>query len=191
MCLLAVYAAFSWLPTMLAASGLSVSVAGTGLTAYNFGGVMGALLCAWTIAHAGSRWPLVLCSIGGAASAVWLMGVDASRHTGWLIVGLGLHAVRQRGAVDDVCALCVHLPTAVRATGTGSALAFGRLGAILSAFAGAIVITTGGATAYLTMLAIAMRIVCVALLVVRRHIPRLSRAAAQPREGEELARTSS
>ncbi|MET3632800.1 hypothetical protein ABIC51_007662 [Burkholderia sp. 572] len=71
------------------------------------------------------------------------------------------------------------------------ALAFGRLGAILSAFAGAIVITTGGATAYLTMLAIAMRIVCVALLVVRRHIPRLSRAAAQPREGEELARTSS
>lgn len=74
MCLLAVYAAFSWLPTMLAASGLSVSVAGTGLTAYNFGGVIGALLCAWTIAHAGSRWPLVLCSIGGAASAVWLMG---------------------------------------------------------------------------------------------------------------------
>lgn len=191
MCLLAVYAAFSWLPTMLAASRLSVSVAGTGLTAYNLGGVIGALLCAWTIAHAGSRWPLVLCSIGGAASAVWLMGGDASRHTGWLIVGLGLHAVRQRGAVDDVCALCVHLPTAVRATGTGSALAFGRLGAILSAFAGAIVITTGGATAYLTMLAIAMHIVCVALLVVRRHIPWLSRAAAQPREGEELARTSS
>lgn len=30
-----------------------------------------------------------------------------------------------------------------------------------------------------------------ALLAVRRHIPRLSRAAAQPREGEELARTSS
>ncbi|MDW9243894.1 putative 4-hydroxybenzoate hydroxylase [Burkholderia cepacia] len=38
---------------------------------------------------------------------------------------------------------------------------------------------------------IGMGIVCVALFAVRRHIPRLSRAAAQPREGEELARTSS
>lgn len=38
---------------------------------------------------------------------------------------------------------------------------------------------------------IGMGIVCVALLAVRRHIPRLPRAAAQPREGEELARTSS
>ncbi|ERJ34812.1 4-hydroxybenzoate transporter [Burkholderia sp. AU4i] len=38
---------------------------------------------------------------------------------------------------------------------------------------------------------IGMGIVCVALLAVRRHIPRLPRAAAQLREGEELARTSS
>ena len=45
-------------------------VGGGTATAYNLGGVIGALLCAWTIAHAGSRWPLVLCSIGGAASAV-------------------------------------------------------------------------------------------------------------------------
>ncbi|CAB5122955.1 major facilitator superfamily protein [Burkholderia cenocepacia] len=192
MCLLAVYAAFSWLPTMLAASGLSVSVAGSGLTAYNLGGVIGALLCAWAIAHAGSRWPLALCSIGGAASAVWLMGVDASRHTGWLIVGLGLHGLFVNAVQSTMYALCAYIyPTAVRATGTASALAFGRLGAILSAFAGAIVITVGGAGAYLTMLAVAMGVVCVALLVVRRHIPRLSRAPAPPREGEELARPSS
>jgi AAHS family 4-hydroxybenzoate transporter-like MFS transporter len=192
MCLLAVYAAFSWLPTMLAASGLSVSVAGAGLTAYNLGGVIGALLCAWAIAHAGSRWPLALCSIGGAASAVWLMGVDASRHTGWLIVGLGLHGLFVNAVQSTMYALCAYIyPTAVRATGTASALAFGRLGAILSAFAGAIVITTGGAGAYLTMLAVAMGVVCIALLAVRRHIPRLLRVQAAPREGEELARTSS
>lgn len=71
------------------------------------------------------------------------------------------------------------------------ALAFGRLGAILGAFAGAIVITAGDAGAYLTMLAAAMGVVCVALLAVRRHIPRLSRAQSLPREGEALARTSS
>ena len=87
------------------------------------GGVIGALLCAWTIAHAGSRWPLVLCSIGGAASAVWLMGVDASRHTGWLIVGLGLHGLFVNAVQSTMYALCAYIyPTAVRATGTASAL---------------------------------------------------------------------
>lgn len=120
------------------------------------------------------------------------MGVDASRHTGWLIVGLGLHGLFVNAVQSTMYALCAYIyPTAVRATGTASALAFGRLGAILSAFAGAIVITAGGAGAYLTMLAVAMGVVCVALLAVRRHIPRLSRAHAPPREGEELARTSS
>ncbi|RQR61724.1 MFS transporter [Burkholderia sp. Bp9126] len=191
MCLLAVYAAFSWLPTMLAASGLSVAVAGSGLTAYNLGGVIGALLCALAITRFGSRWPLALCCIGGAASAAWLIGVDASRHTGWLIVGLGAHGLFVNAVQSTMYALCAYLyPTAVRATGTASALAFGRLGAILSAFAGALVITAGGAVAYLSMLAAAMGVVCVALLVVRRHIPRLPRARALPRDGEELARTS-
>ncbi|MBY4697928.1 MFS transporter [Burkholderia latens] len=191
MCLLAVYAAFSWLPTMLAASGLSVSVAGSGLTAYNLGGVIGALLCAWAIAHAGSRWPLALCGIGGAASAVWLIGVDAGRHTGWLLVGLGLHGLFVNAVQSTMYALCAYIyPTAVRATGTASALAFGRLGAILSAFAGALVITAGGATAYLTLLAVAMGVVCVALLAVQRHIPRLVRDGEPAREGK-VARTSS
>jgi AAHS family 4-hydroxybenzoate transporter-like MFS transporter len=70
-------------------------------------------------------------------------------------------------------ALCAFMyPTSVRATGTASALAFGRLGAILSAFAGAAVITAGGAMAYLTLLGSAMVFAMIALLIVRRHIPR-------------------
>ena len=59
MCLLAVYSAFSWLPTMLAAEGLDVAVAGSGLTAYNLGGVFGALGCAFAITRYGSRSPLL------------------------------------------------------------------------------------------------------------------------------------
>jgi len=73
-------------------------------------------------------------------------------------------------------ALCAYIyPTGVRATGTASALAFGRLGAILSAFAGAIVITGAGANGYLVMLGTAMVFVLGALLVVRGHIPRLGK----------------
>ncbi len=69
-------------------------------------------------------------------------------------------------------ALCAYVySTGVRATGTASALAFGRLGAILSAFAGAAVITATGGTGYLLMLGSAMVVVFVALAVVRQHIP--------------------
>ncbi|MEJ8825036.1 MFS transporter [Variovorax humicola] len=177
MCLLAVYSAFSWLPTMLAAEGLPPAVAGSGLTAYNLGGVFGPLLCAVAITRFGSRWPLALCAMGAAISAFVLQGVDVSHNTRWLIFGIGVHGLFVNAVQSTMYALCAYVyPTAVRATGTASGLAFGRLGAILSAFAGAAVITLGGASAYLAMLGLAMVFVVVALLMVKRHIPGVGRA---------------
>ena len=170
--LLAVYTAFTWLPAMLVSEGLNVGVASSGLTAYNFGGVIGALLCAWAIAHLGSRWPMAFCALGGAASAFSLEAVNVAQNAGLLIFGLGAHGLFVNATQSAQFAVSAHVyPTAVRATGTASALAFGRLGAILSAFAGAAAITAGGASAYLTMLGIAMTGVLIALLVLRRHIP--------------------
>jgi len=55
MMLLSIYSAFSWLPTMLSTEGLSPALAGMGLTAYNFGGVVGAILYALAITRFGSR----------------------------------------------------------------------------------------------------------------------------------------
>jgi AAHS family 4-hydroxybenzoate transporter-like MFS transporter len=156
MCLLAVYSAFSWLPTMLASEGMSPEIAGSGLTAYNLGGVFGALICAVAITRLGSRWPLAVCCVGAAASA-------------YLLQGVFVNAVQ-----STMYALCAYVyPTVVRATGTASALAFGRIGAILSSFVGAAVITAGGASAYLTLLGSAMAATLVALMTVRRHIPRV------------------
>jgi len=177
MCLLAVYSAFSWLPSMLASQGLSVAVAGSGLTAYNLGGVIGALLCAAWIGRSGSRWPLVICAIGGALSAWMLLGVGVKEHTSWLIWGLGLHGLFVNAVQSTLFALCAYVyPTSVRATGTASALAFGRVGAIFAGVAGAFVITASGASGYLLMLGAAMAIVMIALLLVRRHIPARTRA---------------
>lgn len=173
MCLLAVYSAFSWLPTMLSAQGLSLAVAGSGLTAYNLGGVVGALACAVAIARYGSRWPLLLCSLGGALSAALMLGLDAKSNTALLIFGLGVHGLFVNAVQSTMYALCAYVyPTGIRATGTASALAFGRLGAITSGFAGAVVITAGGAFSYLAMLAAAMAVVMVALAAVARHIPK-------------------
>lgn len=177
--LLAVYSAFSWLPTMLAGEGLSPSVAGSGLTAYNIGGVLGALLCALIIGRFGSRVPMLLCCLAAAATALLLRSLDVASQTTLLVVGIGLHGLFVNAVQCTMYALCAYIyPTQVRATGTAAALAFGRLGAILSAFAGAMVITRGGASGYLAMLAAAMLFVFIALLLVRKHIPRATAAAA-------------
>ncbi|WP_354681875.1 MFS transporter [Cupriavidus necator] len=173
LCLTAVYSAFSWLPTMLASEGLSMAVAGSGLTAYNLGGVIGALVCAVAITRFGSRWPLVLCCAGAAASAFAMQTLNVGQDTNLLIFGFGVHGMFVNAVQSTMYALCAFMyPTSVRATGTASALAFGRLGAILSAFAGAVVITAGGAMAYLALLGTAMVFATLALLVVRHHIPR-------------------
>ena len=178
MCLMAVYAAFSWLPSMLTGAGLSVSMAGYGLSMYNFGGVIGAVLCALAIGRYGSRWPLLLCCAGGVASAWMLIGTSATQHTTFLLIGLGLHGLFVNAVQSTMYALCAYVyPTGIRATGTASALAFGRIGAILSGFAGAAVITAGGPSGYLLMLGVAMIIVLIALALVRRHIPRKSAGA--------------
>ncbi len=182
--LLAVYSAFSWLPTMLAGEGLSPSVAGSGLTAYNVGGVLGALLCALIIGRFGSRVPMLLCCLAAAATALLLRSLDVASQTTLLVVGIGLHGLFVNAVQCTMYALCAYIyPTQVRATGTAAALAFGRLGAILSAFAGAIVITQGGASGYLAMLAGAMLFVFVALLSVRKHIPRATAAPAHLKKG--------
>jgi AAHS family 4-hydroxybenzoate transporter-like MFS transporter len=185
MCTLAIYSAFSWLPTMLTASGLPLGIAGSGLTAYNFGGVLGALICATAITRFGSRTPLLLCSAGAAGSALVMQGLDLTAGASWMIPGLAVHGLFVNAVQVSLYALCAHVyPTDVRATGTATTLALGRFGAILSSFAGAAVITAGGPSAYLAMLGVAMGCVLLALLFVRRHIPgrvrSTGRAAATP-----------
>lgn len=172
MCLLTIYAAFSWLPTMLASEGLSLAVASRGLAAYNMGGVFGALGCALLVTRFGSRIPLLLCCAGGAISAFLLLGIDITRNTGLLIFGLGVHGLFTNAVQSVMYPLCAYIyPTKIRATGTAVALVWGRIGTIVSAFAGAAVITYGGATSYLIMLGVAMLFVFLALSITRGHIP--------------------
>ncbi|WP_367065450.1 MFS transporter [Oryzisolibacter sp. LB2S] len=173
MVMLASYSAFSWLPSMLTAEGLPVSMASSGLTAYNLGGVLGALGCAWAMARFGSRWPLMLACAGAAASALLLKGVDFHRDASLLMLGLGVHGMFVNGVQAPMYALCAHVyATQIRATGTAAGLAFGRLGAILSSFAGAAIITSNGASGYLSLLGYAMVAALVALALVQRHIHR-------------------
>lgn len=182
MSLLAVYTAFSWLPTLLSAQGFSPAVSTGGLTAYNLGGAVGAVFCAVAIARFGSRWPMVIFTLAGAATAAILAFNVKALSPQALIIAIGVHGMAVIAVQCTLYALCAHIyPTSIRATGTASGLTFGRLGAILSAFVGAAVLATSGLAGAFWILAGAMTIAAIALFLIRDHIqPALKKAGSMP-----------
>ncbi|AYM82113.1 Major facilitator superfamily MFS_1 [Agrobacterium tumefaciens str. Kerr 14] len=170
-CLLAVYTAFSWMPTMLVSEGLSQAAANMGLTAYNLGGVGGAILCAVAISRYGSRWPLAIFSAGGALSAFLLASFNLSENVNLAILGIGIHGFFVTTVQCIIYSLCANIyPTNIRGTGTAATVVVGRLGAIISAFAGAAIITAGRSHGYFMLLGASMLVIFWALWVVRNHI---------------------
>ncbi|MFZ9257089.1 MAG: MFS transporter [Burkholderiaceae bacterium] len=168
---LSIYTAFSWLPTMLTTEGVSPALAGMGLTAYNLGGVIGAVLCALAINQFGSRWPMVFWAAMSAVTAFVLKLVDITGATETFLWGLGLHGLFVTALQCAMFTLCAHIyPTLIRTTGAASAMAFGRLGAFTSSFAGAAMISAGGASAYLNLLGGSMLVAVVSLALIRAHI---------------------
>lgn len=168
---LSIYTAFSWLPTMLTTEGLSPALAGMGLTAYNFGGVIGAVLCALAINQYGSRYPMVFWAAMSAATAFSLKFVSITENSSLFLWGLGFHGLFVTALQCALFALCAHIyPTLIRTTGTASAMAFGRVGAFVSSFAGAAMITAGGAPTYLNLLGGSMIVTVISLALVRGHI---------------------
>jgi len=72
-------------------------------------------------------------------------------------------------------ALAVHVyPTTIRATGVGTAVAFGRIGGVLSPTFGSWALESGGPSLYFRLIAGTMTLAFAALATVRHHIPGLS-----------------
>ena len=76
------------------------------------------------------------------------------------------------GVQTTMYALAVHVyPSAIRATGTGSAASFGRIGAVISGYVGAWALEYRGPLSFFATIAIAMLVCCAALAAIRRHVP--------------------
>ncbi len=173
-CLLAVYCGFSWLTTLLSAAGFTPSTANTGITGFNLGGVVGALLGGVAIARVGSRTAMLSMAAGAVIAAVVLSQMSIAPATGTLpvIALLTLLGGLINAVQTTMFALAAHVyPGAVRTTGVGTVVAFGRLGAILSGYAGSWAIGYRGSASYFGLIALAMLATFTALAVVRRHVP--------------------
>jgi len=172
-CLLAVYIAFNWVPAMLNDAGLGLIVASNGLTAFNLGGVAGAIGGALLIGRFGSRPAMISMAGIAVAAALGLAAtpITSTTNPAWIIVMLGITGGMINGVQTTMFALAAHVyPTTVRATGVGTAVAVGRFGGVLSPYVGAWALEVGGTRAFFSTIAAAMALVLSCLALVRRHV---------------------
>ena len=174
-CMLAVYTAFNWVPSMLAGAGLGLTVASNGIGAFNLGGVAGAICGGLVIARIGSRPTMLSIAAGAVAGAVVLalMPITATSNAIPIVAMLGVTGAAINALQTTLYALAAHVyPTTVRATGVGTAVAFGRVGGVMSSYAGEWALGAGGSRAFFTLMAGSMVVVFICLSLVGRHVPR-------------------
>jgi AAHS family 4-hydroxybenzoate transporter-like MFS transporter len=173
-CLLAVYSGFNWIPSLLTGAGFDSTVANTGITAWNLGGVVGAVTGGLAIARFGSK-PSMLAMSGGAVIGALVMRSMTLSPTSPTLPIIGLLAIIGgfvNAAQVTMYALAAHIyPSTVRATGVGTATSVGRIGAILSPYAVTWGLELAGNQSFFTLVAAAMLAVLLSLAAIRRHIP--------------------
>lgn len=169
------YVVILLLPALLASSdiGFSQPAASRALAMSNYGGIAGALLGAVVLQRIGSRAAMLSMSaaavVSGAMLASWPLDPDDS-------FGLMLMLLLAGGLINGVqttmYALAAHVyPTETRSTGVGLAVAVGRVGNVLAAFAASTAIDMGGAPAYFSLWSVLMLLVFVSLSFIGRHVP--------------------
>ncbi len=174
-CLLAVYLGLNWVPSMLTGAGLNPTIGSAGITAFNLGGVAGAIAGALAFARLGSK-PTMLTMAAGAifgAMVMRSMVIGPQSSTTTIIVWLGITGGLINAVQTTMYALAAQVyPTTIRATGVGSAMSVGRTGAVLSTYAGAWALGSGGSSFFFTLIAGSMVVCFGALAALRRHIAR-------------------
>jgi AAHS family 4-hydroxybenzoate transporter-like MFS transporter len=170
------------LPAMLtgASIGFSQPAASRALAMSNYGGIAGALLGAVVLQRLGSRLTMLTMSACAVVCGVILAGwnLDPAR-TGGLMAMLLLTGGLLNGVQTTMYALAAHVyPTPIRSTGVGLAVAVGRIGNVVAAYAASAAIDRGGPPAYFTLWSVLMLLVLVALACLRRHVPAADRRAA-------------
>jgi len=163
------------LPALLTSApvGFSQPTASRALAMSNYGGIAGALLGAVVLQRIGSRTAMLAMSAAAIVCGLVLAGwhLDPANTAGVMAMIL-LTGGLLNGVQTTMYALAAHIyPTAIRSTGVGTAVAVGRIGNVLAAYAASAAIDRGGPPAYFALWSVLMLLVLVALACIRRHIP--------------------
>jgi MFS transporter, AAHS family, 4-hydroxybenzoate transporter len=167
------YSIFSWLPTVLSGEGWSVAVASGAISAFALGGLAGGLMAGWLSQSFGTRAALWICCGGAAAAGAILAAVVhfAPADATQLMAGIGFLGATVIGIQTTLFALGAHVYDGeLRATGTGVAVGWGRVGAIASSFTGVASLDRGGPPGFFLFLAVAAVLALLCGLRVSRQI---------------------
>jgi AAHS family 4-hydroxybenzoate transporter-like MFS transporter len=182
--LMTYYVVVLLLPALLTAPdvGFAQPTASRALAMWNYGGVFAAVLGAVAMQRVGSRRAMV--SMAAAAvicgSVLALVRLEPSSATAVLVVIL-LAGAFVNGVQTTMYALVAHIyPPDIRSTGVGTAVAIGRIGNVLAAYAGSFALDRGGTSGYFLAWSGFMLVVLLALASIKRH---LSPARQQRRGG--------
>ncbi|STC69086.1 MFS transporter [Corynebacterium pilosum] len=157
---LSYYGAFTWIPSLLVDQGFTLVRSFAFTLIITLAQLPGYALAGWLIEVWGRRVTLSVFLVGSAVSA-GLYGLASSE---WQIIAAGcLLSFFNLGAWGALYAIGPELyPTAIRATGTGAAAAFGRIGSILAPLIVPPLLDFGGQSAVFAVFASAFAIAAVA-----------------------------
>jgi AAHS family 4-hydroxybenzoate transporter-like MFS transporter len=172
--LMTYYVVVLLLPAMLTAPGVGFTqpTASRALAMWNYGGVIAAVLGAVAMQRVGSRVAMISMAAAAVICGSWLafIPLEPARATTLLLVIL-LAGAFVNGVQTTMYALVAHIyPPEIRSTGVGTAVAIGRIGNVLAAYAGSMAIDRGGTTGYFFTWSAFMLVVLLALASIKRHV---------------------
>ena len=161
---LAYYGAFTWIPSLLVDQGFSLVRSFSFTLIITLAQLPGYALAGWLIEVWGRRTTLAVFLAGSAVSA----GLYGFATAPWQIIAAGcLLSLFNLGAWGALYAIGPELyPTQIRATGTGAAAAFGRVGSILAPLIVPPVLAFGGHASVFVVFAVAFTVAAVAAFVL-------------------------
>jgi len=163
-----VYLLGSWLPTMLKDAGMDLQQAAIVSAMFQLGGPLGSILLGWLMDRHEAHHVLAGAYLLGGAALV-LLGYVGGHYALMcavaFVIGAGLN-----GGGTGMNALSSHFfPLPARATGNGWMHGLGRIGAVISAFAGAWMLNAGWSLAAVTA-ALAVPAVLIAVLLAMKYL---------------------
>jgi len=171
--LLVFYGFANWLPIMLTAKGMTLQVALKAAMHFNLSGFVGALVVAAAVSKLGSKVALLGALLGGIGAS---FGLGSILSVDQMSVPLAMAATVIAGACLSglqvgLYALAASVyPTDCRSTGVGFAAGIGRLGPIVSAAVGGILLDMPQGSFWLLSSAAAMLgFAIIGILVVKGH----------------------
>jgi AAHS family 4-hydroxybenzoate transporter-like MFS transporter len=142
--LLLFYLLTSWMPILIRDAGHSVSDAARVTALFPLGGGLGALLCGWLMDRdRGNATRVVSYAYLSTAVLLLILSRSAGNMVQFMVFTL-LAGVAMNGAQTSMPALAAATyPTLFRASGVASTLGIGRIGGVLGALAGGVLLQAG------------------------------------------------